>query len=121
MFFFSYLTFFFKPQDDDLTGADGIEYKSAYEMGQSWRVGGAKACKPRPQLVEAEPLCAHDTQARHRAHRVCSVFYGRAFSRCRQLVDVDVYARWANVLSFIAVFKIVPFFCWSNILLERFS
>ena len=68
-------------------------------MGHTWRVGGTRACKSRPRLVGSEPLCEHDPQARLRAHRVCSVFYGREFSRCRQIVEVDVYVRWVGSVN----------------------
>ncbi|RUS72000.1 hypothetical protein EGW08_020235, partial [Elysia chlorotica] len=76
---------------DDLRGPDGTMYATGQEMGHAWRVGGTRACQSRPQRMASEPLCEHDAQARLRAHRVCSVFYGRAFSKCRTFVEVDVY------------------------------
>ncbi|KAK3760844.1 hypothetical protein RRG08_034687 [Elysia crispata] len=76
---------------DDLRGPDGRMYATGQEMGHAWRTGGTRACQSRPQLVASEPLCEQDAQARLRAHRVCSVFFGRAFSRCRKVVEVDVY------------------------------
>ncbi|GFO05490.1 Bmp-binding endothelial regulator protein-like, partial [Plakobranchus ocellatus] len=80
-------------KEDDLQGLDGTLYATGQEMGHTWRIGGTRACKSRPRLVNTESKCSNGTQALQRAHRVCSVLYGRAFSRCRQVVKVDEYVR----------------------------
>lgn len=80
-------------KSDDLIGRDGVMYPNGGEYGHSWRVGSKRACHVRPRFQETEPLCEKDPRAKRRAHRLCSVFFSRAFAKCRPKIKVDVYVR----------------------------
>lgn len=80
-------------KSDDLVGKDGTIYMNGDDYGQSWRIGSTRACKARPHFQETQPLCEKDLRAKQRAHRVCGIFYTRAFTKCRQKVAADVYVR----------------------------
>lgn len=80
-------------KSDDLISSDGTIYMSGNEYGHSWRIGSTRSCKMRPHFQETHPLCERDYRAKLRAHRVCSVFYSRTFTKCRQKVSADVYVR----------------------------
>lgn len=84
-------------KSDDLIGRDGTVYANGHEFGQTWRTGSKKACKIRPHFVENKPLCDKDSKARQRAQRICSIFFSKAFSKCRLQISVDIYVRFVTI------------------------
>ncbi|CAL1533485.1 unnamed protein product, partial [Lymnaea stagnalis] len=78
-------------KSDDLIGQDGTMYMTGDDYGHSWRVGSSRACQLKPQFIEVKSPCDKNPVARQRSQSVCSIFYSREFSKCRQKIPADDY------------------------------
>ena len=79
---------------DDLTGKNGVLYLDANAFGKTWRVGrGGRGCTKQPDSSRVKSPCKRSRKRQLRAEAECSAFHHKAFSHCRDIVEVEPYIR----------------------------
>lgn len=83
---------------DDLKTRNGVIFKEAgrensWKFGESWRVGGKKACSRKQDNVHKEKPCHKATKKL--ANRICKMFNkSNAFTACRHKINPHNYYEW---------------------------
>lgn len=80
-------------ESDDMVGRDGVQYHSANEFGDTWKIGRTLTGCTRDSELPVESPCKRSRKRQLRAEAECSAFQLSAFSECRQVVNVTLYLR----------------------------
>lgn len=78
---------------DDFYGRDGHYYHQDQDFGNTWRVGGYRACSvlPRDMPHHYQPQCKQSWETKIKSDRNCNAFNSTLFHACRKLVDPSYY------------------------------
>ena len=83
---------------DDFRGRHGALLSSGQEFGNSWRVGGRKACSVLPRDVPARPpTCRGDWEGTIKSELHCSAIKSSLFSRCHAVVQPQFYFKACRI------------------------
>lgn len=75
---------------DDFVTRRGTAVQTPTTFGQSWRVGGKKACSRPPEQVSFEPLCKKNNWViRERAEKLCNALKAPIFYQCARKVSPE--------------------------------
>ena len=68
-------------------------YENGQKFGDSWRVGGLRACSvlPKDMPQSYEPKCTQTWSARIKSDKFCNAIKSSLFSKCAEKVDPDYY------------------------------
>ena len=80
-------------ENDDFQGKDKQTYHDVQHFGNSWRVGGFRACSILPQDMNHsyEPKCKQSWTARIQSDRFCNALKSSLFEKCAGKVDPQYY------------------------------
>ena len=78
---------------DDFFGRKGKDFRDGQHFGDSWRVGGMRACSilPRDMPRSYEPHCTQSWESRISSVRYCNAINSTLFEKCRAKVDPKYY------------------------------
>ena len=77
---------------DDFVGRHGALLSSGQEFGNSWRVGGKKACSVLPRDVPVQPpTCRGDWEGSIKSELHCAAIKSSLFSSCHSAVQPQFY------------------------------
>eukprot|EP00095_Tigriopus_kingsejongensis_P012565 maker-scaffold257_size234952-snap-gene-1.18 protein:Tk12565 transcript:maker-scaffold257_size234952-snap-gene-1.18-mRNA-1 annotation:"bmp-binding endothelial regulator protein" len=78
---------------DDFHGRRGQKYTEGQRFGDSWRVGGLKACSvlPKDMPHSYEPQCTQSWEKRIQSDRNCNALTSSLFQTCAQTVDIKYF------------------------------
>jgi len=83
---------------DDLIGRHGALLLSGQEFGNSWRVGGRRACSVLPRDVPARPPpCRNDWDSSIRSDKHCAAIKSNLFSACHKAVPPQFYFKACRI------------------------
>lgn len=83
---------------DDLIGRHGNLLESGQEFGNSWRVGGRRACSILPRDVPLQPPpCRQDWDSNIRSSKHCAAIQSSLFSECHRKVPPDYYFKACRI------------------------
>ena len=79
---------------DDFFGRKGKDFRDGQHFGDSWRVGGMRACSilPRDMPRSYEPHCTQSWESRISSVRYCNALNSTLFDKCRAKVDPRYYS-----------------------------
>jgi len=79
---------------DDFHGRRGNEYGTGQQFGDSWRVGGYRACSilPKDMPRSYEPHCSQTWESKIKSDRSCNALHSSLFEKCSATsVDPEYY------------------------------
>jgi len=83
---------------DDLIGRHGALLASGQEFGNSWRVGGRRACSVLPRDVPSHPPpCRDDWDSSIRSDKHCAAIKSSLFSACHKAVPPQFYFKACRI------------------------
>ena len=83
---------------DDLIGRHGALLASGQEFGNSWRVGGRRACSVLPRDVPAHPPpCRDDWDNSIRSDKHCAAIKSSLFAACHNKVPPQFYFKACRI------------------------
>ena len=83
---------------DDLIGRHGSPLASGQEFGNSWRVGGRRACSVLPRDIPvSQPPCRDDWDSNIRSDKHCAAIKSRLFDACHAKVPPEFYFRACRI------------------------
>ena len=81
-------------KNDDFNGRHGDVYKNGQTFGNSWRVGGYRACSIHPQDMptsyEPNHNCTQSWNSRINSDRYCNAIHSSLFEKCAKLSATGV-------------------------------
>ena len=80
-------------QIDDFRGKADKAYTDVQHFGNSWRVGGFRACSilPKDMPISHEPQCKQSWSSRIESDRFCNALKSSLFDTCAGMVDPQYY------------------------------
>ena len=83
---------------DDFVGRHGALLSSGQEFGNSWRVGGKKACSVLPRDVPVQPpTCRGDWEGSIKSELHCAAIKSSLFSSCHSAVQPQFYFKACRI------------------------
>ena len=83
---------------DDFVGRHGAMLRSGQEFGNSWRVGGRKACSVLPRDVPVQPpTCRGDWEGSIKSELHCAAIKSSLFSSCHAAVPPQFYFKACRI------------------------
>ena len=78
---------------DDFYGRHGLIHSNGQDFGDTWRVGGLRACSvlPRDMPKHYEPQCTQSWESKIKSDKNCNALYSDLFSKCEGKVDASYY------------------------------
>ena len=78
---------------DDFFGRNGHHFETGQSFGDTWRVGGLRACSvlPRDMPQSYEPQCTQSWEAKIRSDRNCNALNSNLFTACSAKVEPSYY------------------------------
>lgn len=80
-------------KNDDFYGKEHTHFKDGQHFGDSWRVGGLRACSvlPKDMPHSYEPECTQSWPSKIKSDRYCNALKSALFQKCVNFVDPEYY------------------------------